>query len=48
MLGPLDVATVRQLLATLCVTSSLTLLALGDCDSTRWVLLLNPELWQTT
>jgi hypothetical protein len=38
---------VRQLLATLCVTSSQVLVALGGSDPTQRVLPLNPELWQT-
>jgi hypothetical protein len=38
---------VCQLLATLCVASSLALLALGGSDPTRWVLPLNPKLWQS-
>jgi hypothetical protein len=37
----------HQLLATLCVASSLTLVALGSSDPTRRVLPSNPELWQT-
>jgi hypothetical protein len=37
----------RQLQATLYVYSSLALVALGSFDPTRWVLPLNPELWQT-
>jgi hypothetical protein len=38
---------VHQLLAILCVTLSLALVALGDSDPTQWILPLNPELWQT-
>jgi hypothetical protein len=38
---------VHQLLATLCVTLSLALVALRGSGPTRWVLPLNPELWQT-
>jgi hypothetical protein len=38
---------VRQLPATLCVASSLALVALGGSDPTRWVLPSNLELWQT-
>jgi hypothetical protein len=37
----------RQLLATLCVTSSLALVALGSSDPTCQVLASNPKLWQT-
>jgi hypothetical protein len=37
----------RQLLATLCVALSLTLIALGGSDLTQRILPLNPELWQT-
>jgi hypothetical protein len=37
---------IRQLLATLCVTSSLTLVALGGSDPTQRVLPLNPEHFQ--
>jgi hypothetical protein len=37
----------RQLLATLCVASSLALVALGGSDLTRQVLPSNPEIWQT-
>jgi hypothetical protein len=38
---------VHQLLATLCVTLSLALVALRGSGPTRWVLPLNLELWQT-
>jgi hypothetical protein len=37
----------RQLLATICVASSLALVALGGSDPTWRVLPSNPELWQT-
>jgi hypothetical protein len=36
-----------QMLDTLCVALSLTLVALGGSDSTRRILPSNPELWQT-
>jgi hypothetical protein len=38
---------VHQLLATLCVASSLALDALGSSNLIQWVLPLNPEPWQT-
>jgi hypothetical protein len=38
---------VRLLLASLCVASSLALVALGGSDPTRRVFPLNPEIWQT-
>jgi hypothetical protein len=34
----------RQLLATLCVSLSLALVALGGSDLTQWVLPSNPKL----
>jgi hypothetical protein len=37
----------RQLLATFCVTLSLTVVALGGSDLTGWVLPSNLVLWQT-
>jgi hypothetical protein len=46
-LVPLMGHRVRQLLATLCVASSLAQVALHDSDLTQWVLPSNPELWQT-
>jgi hypothetical protein len=47
MSGPLDGHRVHQLLVTLCVISSLTLVTLGGFDLTQQILPLNPELWQT-
>jgi hypothetical protein len=38
---------VRQLMAILCVASSLALVALGGSDPTQRVLPSNPKLWQT-
>jgi hypothetical protein len=37
----------HQLLATLCVVSSLTMVALGGSDLTQRVLPSNPKFWQT-
>jgi hypothetical protein len=36
----------RQLLVTLRVTLSLSLVSLGGSDLTRWLLPSNPEFWQ--